>query len=67
MLICKICNNYIPDIGDHFCVSTSSQPLPSFPNVDRRGQKCDICGSTAIDHTEAQCQLNRVLKKNSGV
>jgi len=28
-----------------------------------KGQKCDICGSTTIDHTEAQCQINRLSKK----
>lgn len=22
--------------------------------------KCDICGSTARDHTESQCQINRL-------
>lgn len=25
--------------------------------------KCDICGSTAVDHTEMQCQINRQLKR----
>lgn len=24
------------------------------------GQKCDLCGSTAIDHTEMHCQMNRM-------
>lgn len=27
--------------------------------------KCDLCGSTAIDHTEMDCQLNRVLQKTT--
>lgn len=24
--------------------------------------KCDLCGSTAIDHTEYQCSMNRRLR-----
>lgn len=39
--------------------STHPVPLHSM----RTGQKCDICGSTAIDHTENQCSLNRQLQK----
>lgn len=27
-----------------------------------RPLKCDLCGSTAIDHTESRCQMNRQLK-----
>ena len=26
--------------------------------------KCDICGSTATDHTEQQCSLNRIFNKS---
>lgn len=27
-----------------------------------RLQKCDMCGSTAIDHTDMQCRINRMSK-----
>lgn len=62
---CKRCRGTIPDLGDHFCSNApeipSYQPWP--PPVKNYGVKCDICGSTAIDHTEMQCQLNRIGKK----
>lgn len=25
-------------------------------------QKCDVCGSTAIDHTETDCRFNRLSR-----
>lgn len=28
--------------------------------ITRSVQKCDLCGSTAIDHTEAHCSSNRL-------
>jgi hypothetical protein len=37
----------------HVGISTPEQP---------EHIKCGICGSTAIDHTEAHCQLNKILK-----
>ena len=75
MTICKKCNAHVGDIGDpHVCPKPDYITYKHFdPNrVIReeefipivKGQKCDICGSTAIDHTEAQCQLNRSLKLN---
>lgn len=33
------------------------------PLLLKGGKKCDICGSTAIDHTEMHCQMNRAFKK----
>lgn len=35
----------------------TSYPIPMFP---KGGKKCDICGSTAIDHTEVNCLINRL-------
>ena len=60
MTYCKKCSGYIPDIGEHFCppqYPVITTPLPAI----KLGQKCDVCGSTAIDHTENQCSLNRQL------
>lgn len=69
MTYCSKCNNPIGDItlpgqGGHKCPTNYTvEPGFSVPR-DMRGQKCDMCGSTAIDHTENQCQLNRALKPN---
>lgn len=53
--------------GGHTCsgrIVTPFYPYPPQPPVRplMGGQKCDLCGSTAIDHTEQQCSINRVLK-----
>lgn len=64
-LICARCSGVIPDIGGHNCPNnagyqiTTNIPQPRLIN----GLKCDLCGSTAIDHTEAQCQLNRLSQR----
>lgn len=31
--------------------------------IKQEAVKCDICGSTAIDHTELKCSLNISLQK----
>lgn len=61
MTICKKCRGWVPDTGEHFCYPISDSTTP-YKYIQIR--KCDICGSTAIDHTENQCQINRSLKKN---
>ena len=58
MTYCSICCGPYPQGGGHRC--------PQFNNHDRVeirtvGMKCGVCGSTAIDHTELNCQLNRTL------
>ena len=30
------------------------------PPKSLKGQKCELCGSTAIDHTEMHCSMNRL-------
>ncbi len=60
MLTCQKCGGFIPDIGVHNCYGPKleySQPPQYIPPI--RPVKCDICGSTAIDHTETQCIINR--------
>lgn len=56
---CPICNPCDPSKHGGPVVSWPSyQPLP----FQRGGQKCGLCGSTAIDHTEMHCQMNRAFK-----
>ena len=43
---------YVPG-GGYF------HPIPNY--IPPRVNKCDMCGSTAIDHTEKDCRLNRGL------
>lgn len=58
-MICKQCGGLIPDWGNHSCTAGHYVwPYVPQPRIVS-GQKCDICGSTAIDHTEAQCSFNR--------
>lgn len=65
-MICQRCLGTIPDIGDHFCTTGPNiQPYVPYPLPPMRGQKCDICGSTAIDHTETQCSINRQMNRLS--
>lgn len=72
MTYCKKCSQRIGDFGDpHQCIADElnrkMQPsIPSVwgdpPKITRQAVKCDMCGSTTIDHTEMQCQINRTLK-----
>ena len=64
--LCHQCGGIISDIGSHPCPGRISKtihspytPLPQ----PLKGQKCDICGSTAVDHTERQCALNRLSRQ----
>lgn len=68
--ICNQCGGIIPDIGHHNCFAKVYQWPHIFPNTVQpliqplmvQGQKCELCGSTAIDHTEALCKLYRDIK-----
>lgn len=70
MTICKACKGYIPDIGGHNCPNGAFDqyrqvPPTHYPPITaqfRWTAKCDMCGSTAIDHTEHQCNMNQQLK-----
>ena len=69
--ICNNCGVTKPDISTpgtyHRCMrGTFVQPVPvNKPMTIYRPHKCDICGSTAIDHTENQCQMNRAFARTS--
>lgn len=60
---CSYCGAWVYSYQVHMCAYPymPTQPYPIMPTL--QPVKCDICGSTAIDHTEMQCQVNRVLKK----
>lgn len=67
MTICPKCNKHLGDINipistGHICVNPIQYSKDSV-GISRMAVKCDICGSTAIDHTEAQCNVNRQLYK----
>lgn len=70
MTICNSCGQYIGDINlqgmGHKCsknvVIVPSPYISPHLVLPVNNQKCDICGSTAIDHTENQCQINRMNK-----
>jgi hypothetical protein len=51
---CPICNPCKPHYSP---VTWAGQPA-----IARLPVKCDLCGSTAIDHTEMNCQMNRLAK-----
>lgn len=36
--------------------------VPPYAAKAETAQKCDMCGSTTVDHTEMQCQMNRLSK-----
>jgi len=55
---CIICHPCDPI--KHGSSSAIQFPLPLKP---KGGQKCDLCGSTAIDHTEMHCQMNRAFRR----
>lgn len=54
---------HIPTVKCPNCIGTQAYgwAYPIYPQPV--GEKCDMCGSTAIDHTEQQCQLNQQFKK----
>jgi len=56
---CPICHPCKPECGRLMF----NQPGVITPRIP---MKCDLCGSTAIDHTEMHCQLNRNLGKVRG-
>jgi len=67
MTYCKKCNGMIGDIGEiHACLFQPDHlynpPMTGLPPM-RIPVKCAQCGSTTIDHTENQCQINRQLPK----
>lgn len=67
MTICPNCklhvaDLYAPPLFDHRC-PVLGKPVGWEHDAPVKGSKCGVCGSTAIDHTENQCQLNRALKK----
>ena len=51
--ICGGCDVGIPPTPE------PQQYFKQLPTERLKVQKCDVCGSTAIDHTEAACQQNR--------
>ena len=60
-LLCLKCGGIIPDLGGHNCNNLSYvRPYRPQPRTIING--CSLCGSTAIDHTEAECLRNRQLK-----
>lgn len=55
-VVCDSCRNqYLPPVQPYVIY------YPPQPRI-LDGQKCDVCGSTAIDHTENHCSVNRMLK-----
>jgi hypothetical protein len=65
MIVDYIHEYYVPECS---CKSCQDYRTSIVGEKARIGVKCDICGSTAIDHTEMQCQINRQLyiPKESG-
>lgn len=60
MFMCGKCGYFsdsYEDVGSHICV------IGYRVGFDQKDGKCDICGSTAIDHTEAQCAMNRTINQ----
>lgn len=67
MTYCNKCKLPIGDFGSpmfepHYCTDSNTRTLEYKPPKPRVGLKCDMCGSTAIDHTENQCSMNRQLR-----
>lgn len=66
--ICSRCGTYLGyAYGMHVC-TPYPQPAKIYENPyyippSVMGQKCDLCGSTAIDHTEIHCSLNRSVRQ----
>jgi hypothetical protein len=58
--ICKKCGGIVADIYPpgtrHECGAKTNEFISG-----KRPNKCGMCGSTAVDHTEAQCAMNRAL------
>ncbi len=67
MTICKYCKAGVADFylgGErHECRGGNYPGVLPKSDYPTKPVKCDLCGSTAIDHTENQCNLNRTLKK----
>lgn len=57
---CIICHPCEP--GKHGTDRITTYPYPP-PLLPKGGEKCDLCGSTAIDHTEIHCQFNRAFQQ----
>lgn len=49
---------HIPSVTCPNCVNRQHYGW-AYPVYPTSNEKCDLCGSTAIDHTEQQCNLNR--------
>ena len=58
-MICNNCGETTLAGGTHACIA---QQEPFISPV--RPVKCDICGSTTIDHTQTHCELNSQLNKH---
>lgn len=54
----QVCH-HIPSVKCSNCWNVG-WAYPTQPVIN--GFKCDLCGSTAIDHTEIQCSMNRSLR-----
>lgn len=63
MTYCAKCGGVVPDIGLHQCPTATITYKPN--SFIHSSSRCGICGSTAIDHTEADCQRNQ--KRNGGL
>lgn len=67
---CPTCKNGCPIC--HPCDPVKHNGLyggigyPPRPFAPTKPQKCDLCGSTAIDHTEMHCQMNRLNNRLLG-
>lgn len=70
-MMCQRCGGLIAEPGKIYGWSGPwcyclPEKYNQFNYIKPNGQKCDICGSTATDHTEMQCQINRTLKPRTG-
>lgn len=66
MTICGRCGGYIADIympgQGHVCPNVITMTGGnSWPRGYTKIVGCSLCGSTAIDHTEAECLRSRQL------
>ena len=50
-------------IGSSCCCHANPEAYGLVHWVDVVNEKCNICGSTAIDHTENQCSINRQVSR----
>lgn len=54
-----------PHCSSHCCCNTGSGgggaggSMSGWIDLSDKGNKCDLCGSTATDHTEEQCLKDR--------